>query len=106
MPTGLSASLTPTSATSAGGTSMVTVSAQASLAVGTTLSFTVKAVGSVVTQMATVNVTIIDAPDMAMAGGGGHGGGDGGHGGGCALARPVGSAARLPLPLLPPRPML
>jgi hypothetical protein len=85
LPTGLSASLSPVSAMSAGGTSMVTVSAQASLAVGTTLSFSVKAAGSVVTQMATVNVTIIDAPDMAMASGGGGSGGNGDHGG-CAIA--------------------
>ncbi|MCU1278061.1 MAG: hemagglutinin protein [bacterium] len=91
LPTGLSASLSPASAMSAGGTSMVTVSAQATLAPGTTLSFTVKGVGSAVTQTATVNVTIVDAPDMAMAGGGGNGGGNGNNGGGgCAFA---GSAA-------------
>ncbi|MGZ3443940.1 MAG: hypothetical protein ACXVDD_30685, partial [Polyangia bacterium] len=84
VPTGLSASVSPASAMSAGGTSMVMVSAQSTLAVGTTLSFTVKAAGSVVTQMATVNVTIIDAPDMAMASGGGGSGGNGDHGG-CAV---------------------
>jgi hypothetical protein len=85
VPTGLAASVTPASATSAGGTSMVTVSAQATLAPGTALTFTVKAAGSVVTQMATVNVTIVAPVDMAMDNSGGSGG-NGDHGSGCAVA--------------------
>ena len=45
---------------------------------------TVKGTGSTASHMATVNVAVVDAPDMAMSGTGGNGGngGNGGSGGG------------------------
>jgi len=83
-PTGLTASFAPASATSAGGTSTLTIAAGPSLTAGTSLMLTVKGTGSTASHMATVNVAIVDAPDMAMSGSGGSGGngGNGGSGGG------------------------
>jgi hypothetical protein len=105
-PMGLTAAFAPASATSAGGTSMLTVSAGPSLSPGATLTLTVDAAGmSGTSHMATLNVSIVaPPPDMAMSGtggnggsggnggNGGNGGGNGNHGGGgCSIA--VGSIA-------------
>jgi len=84
----LPATFAPTSITSAGGTSTMTISAAANATVGMTSKLTVKATGASMSAMPTVdiNVTVIDAPDMAQPATGGNGGtgggGSGGSGGG------------------------
>ena len=87
-PTGLNALFVPSSVTSAGGTSTLTVSASPSAAPGTALTLTVKGAGTTATHMATLNVTVGAPVDMAMSGSGGNGGsgGSGDHGGGCAVS--------------------
>ncbi|HXU68145.1 MAG TPA: hypothetical protein VN947_02390 [Polyangia bacterium] len=86
-PTGLTASFSPASVTSAGGTSMMTVLAAPTLAPGTMLTLTVKGTGSAASETATVAVSIVAPVDMAMSSGGSGGSGGGDHGGGgCAIA--------------------
>ncbi|HEY2749632.1 MAG TPA: hypothetical protein VGL86_33660 [Polyangia bacterium] len=92
-PTGLTASFSPASVTSDAGSSMLTLTASPMLTAGTMLTLTVKGTGSAVSEMATVNVTVVAPADMAMASSGGSGGSGGGSGsgersgsaGGCAL---------------------
>ena len=84
-PTGLTASFAPASATSAGGTSTMTISAGGALTPGV-LTMNVKGTGSAVSESTLLTVNVIDAPDMAMNGGGGSGGnGNNGGGGGCSV---------------------
>ena len=90
-PTGLTAMFAPASATSAGGTSTLTVSAGPTLAVGTALSLTVKGTGTTASHTATLAVTVTAPADMATSGGSGGNGGSGGSGdhggaGGCAIS--------------------
>ncbi len=87
-PTGLTVSFSPTSATSAGGTSMVTVAAASTAMIGSMQKFTINAAGTTSTHPVDVQVTITAPPDMAMqpdmaqaSGNGGSGGnGTGGNG--------------------------
>jgi hypothetical protein len=82
----LPATFAPTSITSAGGTSTMTISAAATATVGMTSKLTVKATGMSAMPTVDINVTVIDAPDMAQPNTGGTGGtgggGSGGSGGG------------------------
>jgi hypothetical protein len=85
-PTGLTAAFAPASATSAGGTSTMTVSAGGALTLGV-LTMNVKGTGSAVNHSTLLTVNVIDAPDMAMTQGGGGSGGSGANGGGgCSVA--------------------
>jgi hypothetical protein len=99
-PAGLTASFSPTSVTSDGGKSTMTVMVAPTQMPGTMLTFTVKATGTTVKPTATVTVMVTAPPDMSMvpdmamggggnggSGGGGNGGSGGGDGGGsgCSL---------------------
>jgi MYXO-CTERM domain-containing protein len=100
-PTGVTAALAPTSVSSAGGTSMITISAAATATAGGTDKVVVKAAGTTVSQSATITINYVSPPDMATApipsqpaGGDGTGGtGSGGSaaanndkgGGGCSM---------------------
>jgi MYXO-CTERM domain-containing protein len=86
VPTGLVAAFSPTSLTSGGGTSMLTLTAAPTVMVGQTATFTVKAAGTVVSPTQKVTVTYVSPPDMAMPPSGGGGGGNGDKGGGCSVA--------------------
>jgi MYXO-CTERM domain-containing protein len=97
LPSGLTATFTPTMVTSSGGTAMLTIGAAASLMPGSSLSFSVQGKGSVAMPTATVSVmveappdmTVVHHPDLATpddlsqpsSGGGGNGGGGNGGGG-------------------------
>lgn len=87
LPAGVSASFVPPTATSAGGTSAVTVSANSTATLGMA-KFTIKAAGPSVSHTQDVQLMIVAPPDMAMspdlaqpAGGGSGGTGGGGSGG-------------------------
>jgi MYXO-CTERM domain-containing protein len=84
-PTGVTASFSPTSASSDAGKSTLTISASATAMLGMS-KVTVKAAGSSVTKTQDIMVNVVAPPDMAMASGGGTGGtgggGSGGNGGG------------------------
>ena len=95
LPTGVLASFAPASATTAGGTTTVTVTADATAALGAA-KLTIKAAGATASHTQDVAFMIVPAPDMAMSpdlatpsgtgggGGGSGGGGSGAHGGGSA----------------------
>ena len=80
--TAFPASFAPASISSAGGTSTMTISAAATATVGSTGKITVKAAGMTVQPTIDINVTVVDAPDMAQPQGGGSGGTGGGGSGG------------------------
>jgi MYXO-CTERM domain-containing protein len=91
LPTGVVASFSPTSATTAGGTSMVTVSAGPNAMIGAG-KFTINVAGMTASHTQDVMINVVPPPDMAMAPdlaqpagggtGGTGGGGSGGSGGG------------------------
>jgi MYXO-CTERM domain-containing protein len=83
-PTGLTASFSPASISSDGGTSTMTVSAGGALT-PSVLTMNVKGTGSAVSETALLTVNVVAAaPDMASGGGGSGGSGDHG-GGGCSV---------------------
>lgn len=82
VPTGLTASFSPASVSSDGGSAVLTVSAGPAATVGGMQTFQVKATGSIVSPTVDVQVTIVAPPDMAMAPGAAQAGGDNGNGDG------------------------
>lgn len=83
-PTGLTAAFNPSSVTSAGGATTLTISAAPTAALGMS-TITVKAAGSVVSRQQNVAINVVSAPDMAMPPSGTGGGGSGGSGGGSGV---------------------
>jgi hypothetical protein len=89
VPTGMTVSFAPTSGTSDGGKSTLTVAVSPTAMAGTMQKFTINATGTTSTHQTDVQVMIVAPPDMAMppdmaqppAGGGGNGGTGGGGGG-------------------------
>jgi MYXO-CTERM domain-containing protein len=84
MSTEIVGAFAPASVLSDTGTSMLTIIASPTAAIGSMQKLTVKAAGTVVSSTAEVAVTIVAPVDMAMSGN--HGRGNGDKSGGCSMA--------------------